>query len=139
MNPTKFSLKPGSISRFFILLVVVLLVTMGVMIQSAINTWLKDKSLQVMDVAQAIHKRIDTWRYVTWQIYDNVAAASTGANDEIQETRLRQDVYYLERPRRKTEALIFGSHDSATLGMTLRISNYLDVLWGAESLPWPFK
>ncbi len=136
MNPTKFSLKPGSISRFFILLVVVLLVTMGVMIQSAINTWLKDKSLQVMDVAQAIHKRIDTWRYVTWQIYDNVAAASTGANDEIQETRLRQDVYYLEKPRRKTEALIFGSHDSATLGMTLRISNYLDVLWGAESLPW---
>ncbi|MCP0855308.1 hypothetical protein KU735_24930, partial [Salmonella enterica subsp. enterica serovar Give] len=39
----------------------------------------------------------------------------------LQETRLKQDVYYLEKPRRKTEALIFGSHDSATLEMTQRI------------------
>lgn len=136
MNPNKFSLKPGSISRYFILLIVVLLVTLGVTLQSAVNTWLKDKSLQVVDVAQSMHKRIETWRYVTWQIYDNVAAAPASASNEIQETRLRQDVYYLEKPRRKTEALIFGSHDSSTLAMTQRISNYLDILWGAESAPW---
>ena len=54
----------------------------------------------------------------------------------MQETRLKQDVYYLEKPRRKTEALIFGSHDSSTLEMTQRISSYLDTLWGAETVPW---
>jgi two-component system sensor histidine kinase RcsD len=134
---TRFSLLPGSITRFFLLLIIVLLVTMGVMVQSAVNAWLKDKSYQVVDITHAIHKRVDAWRYVTWQMYDNIAATTTPSNGEgLQETRLKQDVYYLEKPRRKTEALIFGSHDGSTLEMTQRISTYLDTLWGAESVPW---
>ncbi|MBV7406192.1 phosphotransferase RcsD [Enterobacter sp. ENT03] len=136
MIPGKFSLIPGSITRFFLLLIIVLLVTMGVMVQSAVNAWLKDKSYQVVDITHAMHKRIDTWRYATWQIYDNIAAAPALPADGLQETRLKQDVYYLEKPRRKTEALIFGSHDSTTLEMTQRISTYLDTLWGAETVPW---
>ncbi|MGG7444819.1 phosphotransferase RcsD [Kosakonia oryzendophytica] len=137
MIPGKFSLIPGNITRFFLLLIIVLLVTLGVMIQSAVNAWLKDKSYQIVDVTHAIHKRIDTWRYATWQIYDNIAAApASSPSDGLQETRLKQDVYYLEKTRRKTEALIFGSHDSSTLEMTQRISTYLDTLWGAETVPW---
>jgi two-component system sensor histidine kinase RcsD len=134
---SRFSLLPGSITRFFLLLIIVLLVTMGVMVQSAVNAWLKDKSYQIVDITHAIHKRIDTWRYATWQIYDNIAATTNPSSSEgLQETRLKQDVYYLEKPRRKTEALIFGSHDSSTLEMTQRISTYLDTLWGAETVPW---
>lgn len=134
---TRFSLLPGNITRYFLLLIVVLLVMMGVMVQSAVNTWLKDKSYQIVDITHAIHKRVDTWRYVTWQIYDNIAATVSSPGAEgLQETRLKQDVYYLEKPRRKTEALIFGSHDSSTLEMTQRISTYLDTLWGAENVPW---
>ncbi|WP_318391985.1 phosphotransferase RcsD [Enterobacter sp.] len=136
MIPGKFSLIPGSITRFFLLLIIVLLVTMGVMVQSAVNTWLKDKSYQIVDITHAMHKRIDTWRYATWQIYDNIAAAPASSAEGLQETRLKQDVYYLEKPRRKTEALIFGSHDGTTLEMTQRISAYLDTLWGAETIPW---
>ncbi len=83
---------------------------MGVMVQSAVNAWLKDKSYQIVDITHAIQKRVDTWRYVTWQIYDNIAATTSPSSGEgLQETRLKQDVYYLEKPRRKTEALIFGS------------------------------
>lgn len=134
---SRFSLLPGSITRFFLLLIIVLLVTMGVMVQSAVNAWLKDKSYQIVDITHAIHKRVDTWRYATWQIYDNIAATTNPSSSEgLQETRLKQDVYYLEKPRRKTEALIFGSHDSSTLEMTQRISTYLDTLWGAETVPW---
>jgi two-component system sensor histidine kinase RcsD len=137
MIPNKFSLIPGSITRFFLLMIIVLLVTMGVMIQSAVNAWLKDRSYQIVDVTHALHKRIDTWRYATWQIYDNIAAAApSSSGDGLQETRLKQDVYYLEKPRRKTEALIFGSHDSATLDITQKMSSYLDTLWGAETVPW---
>lgn len=137
MIPNKFSLIPGNITRFFLLLIVVLLVAMGVMVQSAVNAWLKDKSYQIVDITHALHKRVDTYRYATWQIYDNVAAAPASSSDDgLQETRLRQDVYYLEKPRRKTEALIFGSHDGSTLEMTQRISSYLDTLWGAENSPW---
>lgn len=74
---------------------------------------------------------------MTWQIYDNIAATTSPSSGEgLQETRLKQDVYYLEKPRRKTEALIFGSHDNSTLEMTQRMSTYLDTLWGAENVPW---
>ena len=45
---TRFSLLPGSITRFFLLLIIVLLVTMGVMVQSAVNAWLKDKRLSTL-------------------------------------------------------------------------------------------
>lgn len=57
-------------------MVIVLLATMGVMIQSAVNAWLKEKSYQVVDVSHALHQRIDAWRYATRQIYDNIAATS---------------------------------------------------------------
>ncbi len=132
----KFSLFPGNITRFFLLLIVVLLVSMGVLVQSAVNAWLKDKSYQIVDITHALHKRVETYRYATWQIYDNIATAPATSGENLQETRLRQDVYYLDKPRSKTEALIFGSHDSSTLEMTQRISGYLDTLWGAESSPW---
>lgn len=95
---TRFSLLPGSITRFFLLLIIVLLVTMGVMVQSAVNAWLKDKSYQIVDITHAIHKRVDTWRYVTWQIYDNIAATTTPSTGEgLQETRLKSA--HSERPR----------------------------------------
>ena len=77
MIPGKFSLIPGNITRYFLLLIIVLLVTMGVMIQSAVNAWLKDKSYQIVDTTHAIHKRIDIWRYATWQIYDNICLLYT--------------------------------------------------------------
>ncbi|WP_424588690.1 phosphotransferase RcsD [Buttiauxella sp.] len=136
MIPNKFSLIPGNITRFFLLLIVVLLIAIGVMVQSAVNTWLKDKSYQIVDITHALHKRVDVYRYATWQIYDNIAVSTSPASDGLQETRLRQDVYYLDKPRSKTEALIFGSHDSSTLDTTQRISTYLDTLWGAETSPW---
>lgn len=87
---TRFSLLPGSITRFFLLLIIVLLVTMGVMVQSAVNAWLKDKSYQIVDITHAIQKRVDNWRYVTWQIYDNIAATTSPSSGEgLQETRLK--------------------------------------------------
>ncbi len=86
---TRFSLLPGSITRFFLLLIIVLLVTMGVMVQSAVNAWLKDKSYQIVDITHAIQKRVDTWRYVTWQIYDNIAATTSPSSGEgLQDTCL---------------------------------------------------
>lgn len=137
MLPYKFPLTSGNVTRFFVMFILVLLLASGFMIHNAVNAWLTAKRYAMADITHAMQKRIDTYRFATWQIYENLAtsAAGTPANS-LQETRLRQDVYYLEKTRRKTEALIFGSHDSGTLEMTLRMSNYLDTLWGAENNTW---
>lgn len=137
MLPYKFSFTSGNVTRFFVLFILVLLLALGFMVNSTVNTWLAAKRYAMADIAHAMQKRIDTYRFATWQIYENLAASAAGTTPgNLQETRLRPDVYYLEKTRRKTEALIFGSHDSNTLDMTQRMSNYLDTLWGAENSTW---
>ncbi|MFU9136454.1 phosphotransferase RcsD [Erwinia tasmaniensis] len=137
MLPYKFPLTSGNVTRFFVVFIMVLLLGIGFMIHSAVSCWLTDKRYAMADIAHAMQKRVDTYRFATWQIYENLAASAAGTPpNSLQETRLRPDVYYLEKTRRKTEALIFGSHDSSTLDMTQRMSNYLDTLWGAENSTW---
>lgn len=137
MLPYKFPLTSGNVTRFFVMFILVLLLSSGFMIHNTVNAWLTEKRYAMADIAHAMQKRIDTYRFATWQIYENLAANAAGTPpNSLQETRLRPDVYYLEKTRRKTEALIFGSHDSSTLDMTLRMSNYLDTLWGAENSTW---
>ncbi len=137
MMSSKFPLTSGSITRFFVVFILMLLLMSGLMIHQAVNAWLMEKRNAMADITHSVQKRIDTYRFATWQIYENLAASAAGTPpNSLQENRLRPDVYYLEKTRRKTEALIFGSHDGSTLDMTLRMSNYLDTLWGAENSTW---
>lgn len=138
MLPYKFPLTSGNVTRFFVVFNLVLFLALGAMVHNSVNAWITEKRYAMTDLARAIQKRIDASRFATWQIYENLATTAAGStpNSNLQETRLRPDVYYLEKTRRKTEALIFGSHDSSTLDMTMRMSNYLDTLWGAENPTW---
>ena len=57
---------------------------------------LKEKSYQVVDVSHALHQRL-TRRYATADL--RIAATSVNtASGGLQETRLKQDVYYGETP-----------------------------------------
>ena len=138
MLPYKFPLTSGNVTRFFVVFNLVLFLALGAMVHNSVNAWITDKRYAMTDLARAVQKRIDASRFATWQIYENLATTAAGStpNSNLQETRLRPDVYYLEKTRRKTEALIFGSHDSSTLDMTMRMSSYLDTLWGAENPTW---
>jgi two-component system, NarL family, sensor histidine kinase RcsD len=138
MLPYKFPLTSGNVTRFFVVFNLVLFLALGAMVHNSVNAWITDKRYAMIDLARAVQKRIDASRFATWQIYENLATSAAGStpNSNLQETRLRPDVYYLEKTRRKTEALIFGSHDSSTLDMTMRMSSYLDTLWGAENPTW---
>ncbi len=138
MLPYKFPLTSGNVTRFFVVFNLVLFLALGAMVHNSVNAWLTEKRYAMTDLARAVQKRIDASRFATWQIYENLATSAAGSapNTNLLETRLRPDVYYLEKTRRKTEALIFGSHDSSTLDMTMRMSNYLDTLWGAENPTW---
>ncbi|VTN57323.1 two-component sensor protein RcsD [Klebsiella pneumoniae] len=92
MTPKKFSLIPGNISRFFILMVIVLLATMGVMIQSAVNAWLKEKSYQVVDISQLCTSALTPGAMPPGRSTTNIAATSVNtASGGLQETRLKQE------------------------------------------------
>lgn len=134
----KFPLTSGNVTRFFVVFNLVLLLALGFVVHNSVNAWLTEKRYAMTDVARAMQKRIDAYRFATWQIYENLATSAAGSTptSSLQETRLPPDVYYLEKTRRKTEALIFGSHDSSTLDMTMRMSSYLDTLWGTENPTW---
>ncbi len=96
----KFPLTSGNVTRFFLVFNLVLLLALGFVIHNSVNAWLTEKRYAMTDVARAMQKRIDAYRFATWQIYENLAtsAAGTAPSSSLQETRLRPDVYYLEKP-----------------------------------------
>ena len=101
------------------------------------NAYLNDKLRTLQYTADRLQKRIDHYRYLTYQIYDNFNGqplAQIPAN--VQEVKLRQDMFFINKPRQKTDALIYGTHDAATLDLTLKISTFLDSQWGAKNQPY---
>ncbi|MDF7681152.1 phosphotransferase RcsD [Enterobacteriaceae bacterium ESL0689] len=137
MIAKKLSFIANNPGRFFILIISLLLLIIGVMVHNAIHGWLEVRNDQIITMSHALQQRMATWRYATWQIYDDIAALPASRSDnQRQEMRLQTDVYALEKSPRKTEALIFGSHDNTSLEIADIISRYFDILWGAETLPW---
>lgn len=137
MLTDNFPVTTSNVTRFFVMFIAVLLLASGFMVHNAVQSWLTEKRYAVAGITYSLQKRINSYRFATGQIYENQTSSATAVPaGSLQETRLRPDVYFLKKNLRKTEALIFGSHDSSTLDMTQRMSAYLDLLWGAENNNW---
>ncbi|QCR35525.1 phosphotransferase RcsD [Nissabacter sp. SGAir0207] len=135
MQSKYLSLTSANITRFFLVLILLLLVALGVYGYNYTSTYLNEKKHVMENVASRMQQRIDIYRYNTYQIYDNYTGSPQGVTP-AQEIRLRPDVFYVQKTRRKTDAVIFGNHDSATLDLTLQVSNYLDLRWGGKTQPY---
>ncbi|MEE3660608.1 phosphotransferase RcsD [Brenneria sp. g21c3] len=123
---------PAIIMRYFALFIVLLLLTTGTFSYNYLSSWLINKKHALTDIAQGVQKRIDTYRFFTYQIYGNLNGAPP-KDTTINAISLMPDVFYVEKNDQKTDALIFGQHDDSTLNSVYRISRYLDILWGAEN------
>lgn len=122
------------ITRSFWLFIVLLAIGVGLYGYNYTNAYLTEKKNAVITIANALQKRIDSYRYLTEQIYDKFGNATSQQLDiGVQETRLRPDVYYIDKRHNKTDTVIFGSHDNSTLAMIANISDFLDVRWGAKT------
>ncbi|CAI2516463.1 Sensor-like histidine kinase RcsD [Serratia ficaria] len=134
MQNKQLTISSNNITRSFLLFIVLLLIGIGLYGYNYTNAWLTEKKYALNNIATALQKRIDTYRYMTYQVYDKFGnAPSLSLDPSLQETRLRPDVYYVEKPHKKTDAVIFGSHDDGTLAMIANISAYLDTYWGAKT------
>ncbi|VXC92180.1 phosphotransfer intermediate protein in two-component regulatory system with RcsBC [Enterobacterales bacterium 8AC] len=134
MQNKRLTISSSYLTRCFWLFIVLLAVALGLYGYNYTNAYLTEKKYSVSTIANALQKRIDSYRYLTYQIYDKFGnAASQPVEPHRQETRLHPDVYYVEKLRKKTDAVIFGNHDSSTLAMIANISDFLDVRWGAKN------
>ncbi|ATM85267.1 MULTISPECIES: phosphotransferase RcsD [Yersinia] len=131
-SPSTHSAK---ITRYFWLFIVLLLITFGLYGYNYTNAYLTEKKHTITYIASGLQQRIDDYRYHTYQLYDlaNNPALANEAILSAQEVRLRPDIYYIEKPRRKTDTVIFGNHDPATLATALAMSDYLDSHWGSQN------
>lgn len=135
MQNKRLTISSSYITRCFWLFIVLLAVALGLYGYNYTNAYLAEKKYSVNTIANALQKRIDSYRYLTYQIYDKFgnAASQPVVDANRQETRLHPDVYYVEKLRKKTDAVIFGSHDSSTLTMIANISDFLDARWGSKT------
>lgn len=125
---------PTLLLRYIALFFILLLLTTGTLGYNVMNGWLAEKKLALNTISQGIQKRIDTYRFFTYQIYSSLSSdTSPNMDDNASAINLLPDVYYVEKNGQKTDALIFGQHDKSTLAAVHKISRYLDILWGAES------
>ena len=134
MQNKQLTISSSNITRCFLLFIVLLTIGIGLYGYNYTNAWLAEKKYALNSIAGSLQKRIDTYRYMTYQVYDKFGnAPAQNVDPGLQETRLRPDVYYVEKPHKKTDAVIFGSHDESTLAMIANISDYLDTRWGAKT------
>ncbi|MCW2474705.1 phosphotransferase RcsD [Candidatus Symbiopectobacterium sp. NZEC151] len=123
---------PASLLRYLTLFTLLLLLTTGTLSYNIVNSWLAEKKSTLNTLALGMQKRIDTYRFFTYQIYSNLNN-DAGGEDNVSAISLLPEVFYVEKNGQKTDALIFGQHDKSTLSAVRKISRYLDILWGAES------
>ncbi|KAA9000010.1 phosphotransferase RcsD [Affinibrenneria salicis] len=120
-------------TRYFVLLIILLLGVPCLSGYNYVNSWLTEKRYALSDIAQSMQKRIDTYRFYTWQMYENFTPEAPDELNAMREVRLHPDVFYVDKSNAKNGALIFGQHEPATLSTAWRMANYLDILWGAEN------
>ncbi|WP_413723321.1 phosphotransferase RcsD [Sodalis sp. RH23] len=135
MQIKNLTLTPAALTRGLVVFILLLLLSLWLFGLHAVNAYIIEKKHSMTTITVALQKRIDTYRFVADRLYEQ--STGTGPVDmtlgNIHETRLRPDVFYIEKPHRKTDGLIFGAHESATLATAVKMSDYLDVLWGGES------
>ncbi|XBS68605.1 phosphotransferase RcsD [Acerihabitans sp. KWT182] len=140
MQIKNLKLTSAALTRGLLLFILLLLLSLWLFGFHAVNAYLIEKKHSMSTLTVALQKRIDTYRFVTDQLYDlSLAVNAAGLpnqNSGLKESRLRPDVFYVDKPHKKTDAMIFGVHDAATLSIATSISAYLDILWGSESIPY---
>lgn len=127
-----------NIKRFFTMFVLVILMAITAVIWNTFNTWINYQNSVMRDTANAFHKRIESYQLIATQLYKYAATDNIDPGIDWQPAvkRLRPDIYYFDKNNNRINTLIFGSHDKYTLFLAQSVSDYLNVLWGANTNVW---
>lgn len=93
MQNKQLTISSSNITRCFLLFIVLLTIGIGLYGYNYTNAWLAEKKYTLNSIAGSLQKRIDTYRYMTYQVYDKFGNAPAQNSDPgMQETRLRPEV-----------------------------------------------
>lgn len=127
------------LSKILIIFTVIVVISLLSVIYDSLGGQIRHQQALVANFAHSMKLRIDTYRFATWQIYQDQISSNENdptSNPLPQETRLRPDVYAPVNDDGKTHVLIFGSHTNATLSNAESAADFLDTLWGIKNNTW---
>lgn len=128
------SSSPSVIKNSYLLFVFLLLLGNLLYGYNYVNSYITAKQSMLSSVASQLQKRVETYRTMTYQLYDNeISQTGPQSTHGIHETRLRPDIYVLEKKYQKINTFILGQHDASTSHIAENVSHYLDIRWGAKN------
>lgn len=90
MQNKQLTISSSNITRCFLLFIVLLTIGIGLYGYNYTNAWLAEKKYTLNSIAGSLQKRIDAYRYMTYQVYDKFGnAPAQNVDPGLQETRLR--------------------------------------------------
>lgn len=83
MQNKQLTISSSNITRCFLLFIVLLTIGIGLYGYNYTNAWLAEKKYTLNSIAGSLQKRIDTYRYMTYQVYDKFGNAPAQNSDRF--------------------------------------------------------
>ncbi|ERT12827.1 phosphotransferase RcsD [Photorhabdus temperata subsp. temperata] len=127
------SINSSTINRYYGLFIVLLFVSLFLYSYNYFNAWLMGKKYALNSVSTKIVLQIEDYRYHANAIFEQANISSFKPQGPVSTMKLRPDVYWLESRYQTVDTIIFGHHSVASAELTQRLSNYMEILWGARN------
>uniref|UniRef100_UPI0036D9B786 phosphotransferase RcsD n=1 Tax=Photorhabdus sp. RM322S TaxID=3342825 RepID=UPI0036D9B786 len=127
------SINSSTINRYYGLFIVLLFVSLFLYSYNYFNAWLMGKKYALNSVSTKIVLQIEDYRYHANAIFEQANISSFKPQEPVSLMKLRPDVYWLESRYQTVDTIIFGHHSPASAELAQRLSNYMEILWGARN------
>ncbi|MBI6547402.1 phosphotransferase RcsD [Xenorhabdus lircayensis] len=126
-------IKPSAIPRFYALFVTLLFTSLFLFGYNYFDIWLMEKKYAISSVTAKMRLQIGDYRYHANHIFEQSNTLSISSQETTSLLKLRPDVYWLENRDQAVDAIIFGQYNDSSIQLAQRLSDYLEILWGARN------
>ncbi|KOY60955.1 DNA mismatch repair protein MutT [Photorhabdus heterorhabditis] len=127
------SINSSTINRYYGLFIALLFVSLFLYSYNYFNAWLMGKKYALNSVATKMVLQIEDYRYHANSIFEQANISPFKLQGPVSPMKLRPDVYWLESRYQAIDAIIFGHHNATSAALAQRLSNYIEILWGARN------
>ncbi|MDR0219070.1 MAG: phosphotransferase RcsD [Enterobacteriaceae bacterium] len=126
-------IKPSSIPRFYALFIILLFTSLFLFGYNYFDSWLTEKKYAISSVTAKMKLQIEDYRYHASRIFEQSNIQESYTPESISPLEVRPKVYWLESHNQHIDAIIFGRYNDSSAQLAQKLSNYLEILWGARN------